>query len=130
MTSVANRSLNRAERVGGQVQKVLAGLIQKGVNDPRLARATITGVSMSRDLRIAKIYFAAHGGAPEKQDLLAGFESAKGFIKRELAMQLGLRYMPDLKFYYDGSFDYGAHINRVLKSLQSDDEKNNPNADE
>lgn len=130
MTSVANRSLNRAERVGGQVQKVLAGLIQKGVNDPRLARATITGVSMSRDLRIAKIYFAAHGGAHEKQDLLAGFESAKGFIKRELARQLGLRYMPDLKFYYDGSFDYGAHINRVLKSLQSDDEKNNPNADE
>lgn len=130
MTSVANRSLNRAERVGGQVQKVLAGLIQKGVNDPRLAQATITGVSMSRDLRIAKIYFAAHGGAHEKQDLLAGFESAKGFIKRELARQLGLRYMPDLKFYYDGSFDYGAHINRVLKSLQSDDEKNNPNADE
>lgn len=127
---MANRSLNRAERVGGQVQKVLAGLIQKGVNDPRLARATITGVSMSRDLRIAKIYFAAHGGAHEKQDLLAGFESAKGFIKRELARQLGLRYMPDLKFYYDGSFDYGAHINRVLKSLQSDDEKNNPNADE
>ena len=129
MTILVNRLFNRADRVGGQVQRILAGLIQKGVNDPRLAQATITGVTLSRDLRIAKVYFSMHGGA-EKQVILEGFESAKGFIKRELARELGLRYMPDLKFFYDGSFDYGAHINRVLKSLQTDDEKNNPSAGE
>jgi ribosome-binding factor A len=122
---VVNRSFNRADRVGGQVQRILAELIQKGVNDPRLAQATISGVTLSRDLRIARVYFSMHGNA-EKQAVLEGFESAKGFIKRELARELGLRYMPDLKFFYDGSFDYGAHINRVLKSLKTDDEKNNP----
>ena len=127
---MAARSFNRAERVGGQVQKVLAGLIRKGINDPRLALATISGVTMSRDLRIAKVYFTAPGGAHDEQELLAGFESAKGFIKRELARELGLRYMPDLKFFYDASFDYGAHINRVLKSLQTNDEKNNPTTDD
>ena len=127
---MATRSFNRAERVGGQIQKVLAELIRKGVNDPRLSQATITGVTLSRDLRIAKIYFTAHGGTHDEQALLAGFESAKGFIKRELASVLGLRYMPDLKFFYDASFDYGAHINRVLKSLQTNDEKNNPTTDE
>ena len=127
---MATRSFNRAERVGGQVQKVLAGLIRKGVNDPRLAQATITGVILSRDLRIAKVYVAAHGDAHDEQALLAGFQSAKGFIKRELARALGLRYMPELKFFYDASFDYGAHINRVLKSIQLNDEKNNPTADE
>ena len=124
---MVNRSFNRADRVGGQVQRILAELIQKGVNDPRLAQATITGVTLSRDLRIAKVYFSMHGNA-EKQAILEGFESAKGFIKRELARELGLRYMPDLKFFYDGSFDYGAHINRVLKSIKTDDEKNNPTA--
>jgi ribosome-binding factor A len=127
---VVTRSFNRAERVGGQVQKVLAGLIRKGINDPRLAQVTITGVTLSRDLRIAKVYFAAHGGAHGEPALLAGFESARGFIKRELAKELGLRYLPDLKFFYDTSFDYGARINRVLKSIQTDDEKNNPTADE
>ena len=127
---MAARSFNRAERVGGQVQKVLAGLIRKGINDPRLALATISGVTMSRDLRIAKVYFTAPGGAHDEQELLAGFESAKGFIKRELARELCLRYMPDLKFFYDASFDYGAHINRVLKSLQTNDEKNNPTTDD
>ena len=127
---MAARSFNRTERVGGQIKKVLSELILKGVHDPRLAEATITGVTMSRDLRIAKVYFAAHGGKDDEQDLTAGFESAKGFIKRELAKELGLRYMPDLKFFYDGSFDYGDQINRVLKSIQTDDEKNNPTADE
>jgi ribosome-binding factor A len=123
--NLLNRSFSRADRVGGQVQRVLAELIQKGVNDPRLSQATITGVTLNRDLRIAKVYFTVHGGA-DKQAILEGFKSAKGFIKRELARELKLRYMPDLKFFYDGSFDYGAHINRVLKSLNTDDEENNP----
>jgi ribosome-binding factor A len=126
---LVNRSFNRADRVAGQVQRVLAEIIQKGVSDPRLAQATITGVNLSRDLRIAKVYFAMHSET-EKEAILEGFQSAKGFIKRELARELGLRYMPDLRFYYDGSFDYGAHINRVLKSLATDDEKNNPTAGE
>lgn len=115
--------------MAGQVQRMLAKLIQKGVRDPRLSQATITGVALSRDLRIAKVYFAMHGEA-EQQAILEGFESAKGFIKRELARELGLRYMPDLRFFYDGSFEYGAHINRVLKSIATDDEENNPTAGE
>ena len=132
---MVTRSFNRAERVGGQVQKVLAGLIHNGVKDPRLARATITGVTMSRDLRIAKVYIAAHGGGQDEATLdeatlLAGFESAKGFIKRELAKELALRYMPELKFFFDGSFDYGAHINQVLRSIITNDEKNNPSSNE
>jgi len=100
---------------------VLSDLILKEISDPRLSRATITGVSMSKDLRIAKVYFAAHGGKDDEQELTAGFESAKGFIKRALAKELGLRYMPELKFFYDTSFDYGAHIDRVLKTIRSDD---------
>ena len=123
---MATRSFSRADRVGHQVQKVLSDLILKGINDPRLSQATISGVAMTKDLRIAKIYFAAHGGEHDKAALSAGFESAKGFIKRELARELGLRYMPELRFYYDTSFDYGARINRVLKTIEADDEGNYP----
>jgi len=127
---VANRSFNRAERVSGQVQKVLSDLILKQISDPRLAQATITGVTMSKDLRIAKIYYAAHGGDHDEQGLSAGFASAKGFIKRELARELGLRYMPELLFFYDTSFDDGARINRVLKTIRTDDERHNSTPEE
>ena len=83
--------------------------------------ATITGVTMSRDLRIAKVYFAAHGGKDDEQDLTAGFESAKGYIKRRLAAELGLRYMPELRFFYDSSFDRGEKIERIIHDLNQDD---------
>jgi ribosome-binding factor A len=126
---VVNRSFNRSERVSGQVQKVLARLLQNGIKDPRLSLATITGVSLSRDLRIAKVYFVTLGESEEKEAVLEGFQRAKGFIKRELARELGLRYMPDLRFFYDPSFDYGDRINRVLQSIQTDDEKDYPTTD-
>ena len=127
---MVTRSFNRSERVSGQVQKVLARLLQNGVKDPRLSLTTITGVTLSRDLRIAKVYFVTHGEGGEQEAVLEGFKKAKGFIKRELARELGLRYMPDLRFFYDPSFDYGDRINRVLQSIQTDDETDYPTVDE
>jgi len=111
----------RSDRVGGQVKKVMAELLQKEIKDPCLDGVTITGVRMSRDLRIAKIYFATTSGPDTHTAALAGFDRARGFVKRELAQRLGLRYMPDLKFYYDESIDYGERIERLLKSVKQDD---------
>ena len=55
--------------------------------------------------------------------ILKHFWRALGFFKRTLASQLGLRYMPDIKFYYDESFDYGSHIDKLLNHIK----RNNPN---
>ena len=83
---------------------------------------TITAVKMSRDLRIAKVYFSTYGGKTNKDKVIKGFQNAFGYIKRSLGNQLGLRYMPDLKFFYDESFDYGSHIDKVLKSIKIENE--------
>ncbi len=111
----------RSDRVAGLIQQVLAELLQKEISDPRLAQASITTVRMTRDLRIAKIYFATKGEEGAPQAALEGFERAKGFVKRELAQRLGLRYMPDLKFFYDDSIDHGARIDQLLKMVKEDD---------
>ncbi|MFO7709381.1 MAG: 30S ribosome-binding factor RbfA [Desulfobacterales bacterium] len=110
-------STSRAERVGGRIQEMLAELLRREISDPRLQLTTITGVAVTRDLRIARVYIAAAGGREASEAALDGFRSAAGFIKRHLARGLGLRYMPALEFFYDESFDRGAHIDRLLKSL-------------
>ncbi|MCU0560617.1 MAG: 30S ribosome-binding factor RbfA [Desulfobacterales bacterium] len=110
-------SASRAQRVAGRIQELLAELLRREISDPRLALTTITGVTMTRDLRIARVYIAAAGGREASEAALDGFRSAAGFIKRHLARGLGLRYMPALEFFYDESFDRGAHIDRLLKSL-------------
>ena len=116
------KPFSRADRVGGQVQRALSELLHKRIRDPRLKGATISEVKMSPDLKLAKIYYTLPASDSAKDDALAGFNSASGFVKRTLARELGLRYMPDLKFYYDDSFDYGARIDSLLKSLNKEDE--------
>lgn len=117
------KPFSRADRVSGQIQKNLSDLLRKSINDPRLETVTITGVKMSKDLRFAYIYFSVSGADTDKtamsQEAERGFKSALGFIKRTLASQLGLRYMPDFRFQYDESFDYGTRIDFVLKNINN-----------
>jgi ribosome-binding factor A len=108
---------SRADRVSGLIQEVLSNLLKKGIHDPRLHMATITNVKMSRDLKIARIYFSIYGDSNKREAAAKGFESAHGFIKRSLAPKLSLRYMPDLIFFYDESFDYGSRIDELLKRI-------------
>jgi ribosome-binding factor A len=115
----------RSDRVSGQIQKVLSEILLKKVKDPRLEKASITDVKMSRDLRIARIYFVAPGNQKSLEEAAEGFKSALGYVKRTLARRLGLRYMPDLKFFYDESFDYGSQIDKVLKAVKADNGPNN-----
>jgi ribosome-binding factor A len=105
----------RAERVSVLVKKNLSEILHKHIHDPRLKNTTITDVNMSSDIKLAKIYFVTE--SKKKNDAMKGFKSAQGFIKRSLAKTLGLRYMPNLKFYYDESFDYGDHIEKLLKEV-------------
>ncbi len=110
----------RADRVSGLIQEALSDLIKKNIHDPRLAMTTITKVKMSPDLKQARVYFTIYGDDSKSEAAAKGFESARGFIKRSLAPRLGLRYMPDLKFFYDESFDYGSHIDQLLRKVSTD----------
>jgi len=111
---------SRADRVAGQIQKILSEILIKDIKDPRLDMATITGVKMSKDLKLARIYFTISGSNKSAEDASKGFKSAAGYLKRTLASQLGLRYMPDIAFFYDESFDYGARIETLLRTLKND----------
>ena len=115
----------RSDRVSGQIQKVLSDILLKKIKDPRLEAATITSVKMSRDLKFARVYFVTSGGKESIKEAIEGFKSALGYVKRKLASQLGLRYMPELRFFYDDSFDYGSHIDEVIKAVKSENEFNN-----
>jgi ribosome-binding factor A len=118
------KPFSRAQRVGGQIQRLLSEFIQREIKDPRLSAVIITGIKMTRDLRIARIYYTVQSvmTVAGREAAAAGLESAKGYLKRSLAAELGLRYMPELQFFHDDSLDYGARIEQLLESLKSDHE--------
>lgn len=121
----------RADRISVKIQSTLSELLRKKVNDPRLEMATITGVKITDDLRHAQVFFCITGEKKARYEAQAGFRSASGFLKKTLAGKLGLKFMPTLTFVYDASFDYGAHIDSVLKSLDiSEGDSDAPEGDE
>jgi ribosome-binding factor A len=115
------KSYTRSERVAGEIQRIVSEILRKDIDDPRLNRVAVSGVKMSSDLRNARIYFTLSPGKYTHEDAAEGFTRAMGYIKRVLAAHLGLRYMPELRFFYDESFDYGSRIDQVLKSIDTAD---------
>lgn len=112
----------RADRVSGLIQTSLSEIIARETADPRLELVTISGVKMTRDLRIARIYFSTGGDTQRIESTTRALQQAKGHLKRNLARKIRLRYMPELEFHYDESFDYGVHIDNLLKTIHKDQE--------
>jgi len=118
----------RSERVGRHIRNTLADILRRDVKDPRLKLVTITDVDVSPDLRLAKIYFATSGDAEKIKRVQNGFDRARPFIKKRLGQELRLRYMPEIRFYYDDSLDYGARMEALFRSIgEKDGHRHRPN---
>ena len=105
---------SRGERVSNMIQTAVTDLLSKKISDPRLEMVTISGVKMSPDLRIASIYVTVFGDERRVRDTLEGFKKSKGFIKKNIAPKLGLRFMPELRFFHDDTFDRAAHLDALI----------------
>jgi len=114
------KPFSRADRVAGHIQRVLSTILIKEAGDPRIGSATITRVNVTRDLRLARVYFTVHADEARRQAAIEGFRNARAYLKRQLAPEMALRYMPELEFFYDDTFDHAARINRILNSLHQE----------
>jgi ribosome-binding factor A len=114
------KQYKRSERVGDLIREVLCEMILRDLSDPRLETVTITEVEVTSDLKLARVFFSARGDRVREEAALQGLESAAGFIKKNLGRELRLRYMPELMFQVDRSFEYGSKIDRLIQTIQDE----------
>ena len=95
--------------------QALAGVVEAGVHDPRLGGLTFTSASASDDLRNVRIFYTVFGGGEKREAAREGLAAARGYLRRELAQRLALRYVPTLTFEYDASVDTAARIGSLLR---------------
>ncbi len=113
----------RSERTGKLIQREISMLLEREVSDPRLIRLiSVTEVTLSPDLRHAKVFVSTMGSEISKEDMLAGFNNASGFLRKELASHLKLRYTPHLSFHYDDSIERGARLTELIGEIAATDE--------
>ncbi len=109
----------RAERVGQQIQEVIAATLARGMNDPRIGFVTITGVKVPPDLKTAVVFFSLIGDEKKRDETEKGLAAAAGYFQHEVAAALKLRYTPRIRFAYDESVARGDRIERLLKEAKA-----------
>lgn len=110
---------HRTDRVGALLQAALSELLLRGVKDPRIGMATITGVKLSPDLKHASVYVSTLGDDVAQARMLAGLASARPYLQSQAGRRLGLRFTPELRFEVDASIDAAARLERLLRSVQA-----------
>ena len=110
---------DRAARVAHEFQREIGELLARGLKDPRITGfITVTGAKMPPDLKDITVYISVHGDEAVRERTLEGLRAATGYLQREVAKRIKLRYTPHLRFAYDESVAEGDHIERLLKEVK------------
>jgi ribosome-binding factor A len=111
--------VKRATRVAGRLQEELAAALRE-LRDPRLAGVLVSRVEVTDDLQMAKVYVRRElgGEAPAVKAALKALGAAAGRLRRTAGEALGLRYVPELRFFYDESLDAVTRIEEILREVK------------
>lgn len=107
------RTYHRA-RVGETLKEEIGVIIEGELGDPRIALCNVTEIALAPDGKSARVYIEVAGDEREQEQTITAINAAKGYIKRELLIRLGVRHVPELNFLLDKSQEYGSRIDDLL----------------
>jgi ribosome-binding factor A len=116
-------AVKRSSRVSERLREELSA-IMRGLDDPRVLGALVTRVEMPDDLQSAKIFVRrglGSGDERERRELVKGLTAASGKLRREAGHALGLRYSPELRFFYDDAQEAVSRVEELLQEIKKDD---------
>jgi len=109
----------RIKRIEDRIQQELSEMLIHEISDPRLKQIFVTGIKVDRELAYAEVYVSAVEGASRAEEVLAGLESASGFLRRTLSARVELRAFPKLRFHWDPTPENADHIEKLLAGLRN-----------
>ncbi len=116
---------SRLARVAELVKEELGEIIdQKLVNPSIPPFTTIHSVKVAKDLRVADVYvtFLQDDNPVVVKKAVEELNHAAGFIRGELGHRIKLRYLPTLRFHYNPSTHYAAHLEELFRGIQLEKE--------
>jgi ribosome-binding factor A len=123
MTGAAQHK--RSDRVGERIRAELMEMITRGAfRDPGLSSCYVTEVKLTEDLRHCRVYvrslLTTEVSAADRERVIAGLGRAAGYIRRELAPRLKLKYHPELKFFWDDNVDRARRVEELLHEIEKE----------
>ncbi len=120
------REFSRTDRVGQQIHKEVASILQNEFKKraPEFGFVTVSGAEVSRDLAHAKVFVTFFESDEEKiKQSMQELEDNKGFIRSLLAKRIRMRSVPALQFKRDASITEGMRISNLVSQTLSDDKE-------
>lgn len=111
----------RSQRVGDLIREEVADIIMYKLKDPRVGFITVTGVTMTTDLKIARV-FVSILEEEERENTIEILNAAKTFIRSLLKKRLRMKNIPAIEFHLDASLDYGIKMDALLKKIRENHE--------
>jgi ribosome-binding factor A len=111
---------SRPSRIGDQLRAELADLIARQVHDPGIGFLTITYVTVTPDLQIARVYYTTFGDAAARRETDRALHRATPFLRRQIGSRLRLKRVPQLEFFFDESIERGDRIEKILQDISAE----------
>lgn len=105
------------ERINSELRKQISLVIGSEMKDPRVSERIVgvTKVSVTPDLRFAKVYLSVFG--EDREEIFSVIKSSAGFIRARLRERVDMRLVPELHFVLDNTEQRAAGIEKILTGL-------------
>lgn len=115
------KEFSRTHRMGDQLQRELAQIIQQEISDPRLGMVTLTAVELSRDFAHAKVFITVLDDTQDVGATVKILNKAAHFLRRALARRTLMRVTPALRFLYDPTVKHGCEMSALIDAAVAAD---------
>ena len=112
----------RQRKVQELLVQEISQIIRRELKDPHVGFVTITDAEVSPDLRHARVFYSVLGDQSQREETGKALNRAAGFIRGEFARRASMRYVPEIRFYFDASVEQGARIHQLLEQVKREDE--------
>lgn len=106
------------QRISETLKEEIGTMLEGELADPRIALCTVTELLMAPDGKSARVFIQVAGDEEEADETIKRINAAKGYIKRVVQENMGVRHVPELTFLLDRSQEYGSRIDELLGRIK------------
>src|SRR5262245_2288422 len=108
----------RPDRVGDQIRQELSEMLTRGdIHDPGIGFITLTRVTVTADLQLARIFYTSLGDEKARKETSKALDRATPYMRRQIGGRLRLRRVPEFEFRFDHSIEHQDRIEQIIRDL-------------
>ncbi len=112
----------KLKRIGSEIQQELSTICATEAHDSLLKSITITGVEVTNDLGLARVFFTTLDNVEDHKALEKQLnDDTAGYLRTKIADRIEIRHTPKIRFQYDNSIAYGNKIEKLLNEIHTKD---------